>query len=138
MAKKKSKKTKKEVKKEITKNPLLYIGILIMVVVIGYLIYNTSTDLTDTSKKDTKESFEQCLTKAGLKMYGTEWCSFCMQQKRLFGDAFENVAYIDCDQNKELCTSEEIRGYPTWKMNGESYQGVQSLEKLAQLSDCEL
>ena len=109
--------------------------IILVIVVVAYLIYNRAGD---TEPGTTTESFAQCITTAGLKMYGTEWCSFCKQQKAIFGDSFKDVDYIDCDKNKELCTTEEIRGYPTWKINGESYPSVQSLEKLAQLSGCDL
>ena len=84
------------------------------------------------------DSFVRCLTENGLKMYGTEWCSHCQNQKKLFGKSFKFIDYIDCDRSKGLCLTNGIKGYPTWKINGESYPGEQSLERLAQLSNCEL
>ena len=84
------------------------------------------------------DNFAQCLTDNEVKMYGTEWCSHCQNQKKLFGKSFKFVDYIDCDKNKDVCLSAGIKGYPTWKINGESYPGEQSLERLAQLSGCEL
>ncbi len=84
------------------------------------------------------DSFAQCLTDKGLKMYGTEWCSHCKNQKEFFGDSFKSIDYTDCDINKETCLIEGITGYPTWKINGESYPGEQSLETLAKLAGCEL
>lgn len=83
------------------------------------------------------ESFAQCLTDNGVKMYGTEWCSHCKNQKKLFGDAFNNVDYIDCDKYGNLCDDADIEGYPTWNVNGENYPGEQSFERLAYLSGCE-
>lgn len=86
--------------------------------------------------KSNSDSFAKCLTKNGAKMYGTEWCGFCKKQKELFGESFEYINYIDCDKNRQECIDEKIKGYPTWKINEESYSGVQSFEKLSQLTGC--
>ena len=71
-------------------------------------------------------------------MYGTEWCSHCQNQKKEFDSSFQYVNYVDCDKDREKCTEAEIRGYPTWRINGENYPGEQRLERLAVLSGCEL
>lgn len=84
------------------------------------------------------DSFAQCLTDSGLVMYGTEWCSYCKKQKELFGDSFRFVDYVDCDKDGESCTREGIKGFPTWKISGESYPGVKSFDVLGSLSGCEL
>jgi len=70
-------------------------------------------------------------------MYGTEWCPHCKTQKALFGSSFDSVNYVDCDLNSQECQIQGITGYPTWKFEGKSYSGVQSLEKLAALTSCE-
>ena len=82
--------------------------------------------------------FAQCLTEKGVKMYGTEWCSHCKNQKKMFGDSFQHVDYIDCDLNKDECQEAGIGGYPTWIIGGEKYPGEQSFERLASLTECEL
>jgi glutaredoxin len=84
------------------------------------------------------DGFAQCLTESDAKMYGTEWCSFCKKQKALFGDSFQYVDYIDCDKNNQECTESGITGYPTWKIKGENYPGVQSFERLSSLTGCKL
>lgn len=89
-------------------------------------------------EKTGNPEFAQCLTDKGVKMYGTEWCQHCKNQKELFGDSFKFVDYVDCDGNKDECTAAGIRGYPTWIINGEQYAGEQKLSKLAELSECEL
>ena len=71
-------------------------------------------------------------------MYGTDWCHYCKEQKKLFGKSFKFADYINCDKNKEVCLIEGVKGYPTWKINGESYPGVQNLETLANLTGCNL
>lgn len=82
----------------------------------------------------------QHLVDIDARMYGAWWCPHCHDQKQLFGkEAAKVMPYIECHdegQNPQvaLCRSEGITGYPTWKVNGESYEGAQPLEVLAQAS----
>jgi hypothetical protein len=84
------------------------------------------------------DDFAQCLTDNGAIFYGTEWCGFCQQQKAMFGNSMKNINFIDCDRNRNTCMSEGITGYPTWKINGQAYSGVQQLTRLADLTGCEI
>ncbi len=108
----------------------VWIGI---VVVVAFFVYGLSGG--SEGKYDT---FAKCLTENGLKMYGTEWCSHCKDQKSRFGDSFEFIDYTDCDRDKDICTSEGITGYPTWKIDGNAYSGTQQIIGLAGLAGCEL
>ena len=112
------------------KNPNTYI-IAVVVVVLAYLIIPR----TEAGEVD---SFAQCLTDEGAVMYGTNWCSFCKQQKALFGGSFKHVNYVDCDANRDECTAAGVTGYPTWSVAGELRSGVQSLEVLSSLTGCEI
>ena len=91
-----------------------------------------------TSEKADLTNFAKCLTEKGIKMYGTGWCPHCKDQKEMFGDSFKFIDYTDCDQNKDLCLIEEIGGYPTWKIDDESYPGTQSLDTLSIIAGCDL
>jgi glutaredoxin len=84
------------------------------------------------------DSLAQCLTEKGVIMYGTEWCGFCKKQKEAFGDSFQYIDYIDCDQNREACNEAGISGYPTWQIDGELSPGLTPLENLASLAGCEI
>jgi glutaredoxin len=84
------------------------------------------------------DSFAKCLTEKDVVMYGTDWCPHCKNQKAQFGNSFQYVDYVNCDNAKEVCDVAGVKGYPTWKINGENYPGEQSLSKLASLSKCEL
>lgn len=98
-----------------------------------------SVVLTGCSRGPGKyDTFAQCLTEKGVKMYGTEWCSHCKNQKKMFGKSFQFVDYIDCDRNKDECLRNGVRGYPTWIIDGEKYPGEQPLYRLASLSGCEV
>lgn len=82
--------------------------------------------------------FAQCLSDNGAVMYGTYWCSHCKAQKAEFGDAFSYVDYVECTENPDVCTEAGIRGYPSWIINGQKYEGVQPFERLGSLTQCPL
>ncbi len=84
------------------------------------------------------DGFAQCLTEKQVTMYGTDWCKYCQQQKGMFGKSFKYVNYVNCDFNEQECDTAGVQGYPTWEINGEVYSGVQPLEYLSSLSECEL
>ena len=85
------------------------------------------------------DAFAECLTGKGFKIYGTEWCPHCQQQKELFGPSFDKINYTDCDKRANSCKEAGITGYPTWIIAGEKkLVGAQSLEELAEESGCEL
>jgi len=62
------------------------------------------------------DSFVRCLNKEGVAMYGSDSCHFCQRQKALFGTAFTDVKYVDCDfpESKIECAEKEIEALPTW------------------------
>jgi hypothetical protein len=46
---------------------------------------------------------------------------------------------VECDPKginprQDLCEKVPVRAYPTWVINGEKYEGVLSLDRLAELS----
>ncbi|MFB2938284.1 vitamin K epoxide reductase family protein [Aerosakkonemataceae cyanobacterium BLCC-F154] len=81
------------------------------------------------------------LTQVGAKNYGAYWCPHCHDQKELFGkEATAELDYVECDPKgtnprPKLCQAANIKGYPSWVIKGQLYEGVQSLEKLADLTD---
>lgn len=80
------------------------------------------------------------LKRVRARMYGVYWCPHCTRQKELFGSAFRDIDYVECDPRGEnprpaLCQKANVRGYPTWEINGKFLVGVQSLEELAEASN---
>lgn len=129
---------------------LLLSGITVgMVTLIGILgIYSNGNALTIPQTNFTISSHSgvaeielaRHLTAIGAKKYGAFWCPHCQEEKQLFGkEAFPEINYIECDSRgknaqPELCQAANIKGYPTWEINGNFYSGLKSLEKLADLS----
>lgn len=81
----------------------------------------------------------QCLKDRGVVMYGAEWCPHCQNQKKLFGESFGLVPYVECPADPNKCVAAGIQGYPTWIFpDGQKLVGEQTLEKLAETSGCAL
>jgi len=81
----------------------------------------------------------QHLIVTNAKMYGAYWCPHCRDQKERFGEAKKLIPYVECDPKGEkpqaqLCIDKDIKGYPTWEINGKLLSGEQSLEELANAS----
>ena len=94
------------------------VGFLIIVAVIAYA-------LLSPGKYD---DFAKCLTEKGAVMYGEDWCTNTQGQKAMFGKSFK---YIDYQVKTDL----RIR--PTWVIDENTYETVQSFQRLSALTGCE-
>ncbi len=108
-----------------------YLIVILILISVFYGYKNITEKAVQSSQYD---EFAKYLTEQEVVMYGTEWCSHCKAQKKLFGNSFQYINYVDCDKNSEQCKNAGISGYPTWKINNQNYPGVQTLERLAELS----
>ena len=90
------------------------------------------------------ESFAKCLTESGTKMFGASWCSNCINQKKMFGDSWEYVNYIECaisggKGQTQYCEQAGIKSYPTWEFeDGTRTLGTMPLEQLSSITGCSL
>ena len=74
-------------------------------------------------------------------MYGSPKCSSCIAQKAKFGDAFQYITFINCDEQDDFCKEKRVDGYPTWiqELDGSEVQrktGVLSIADLESFGDC--
>lgn len=131
----------------------LIIGSLAVIVIIGAILYAVSgkgdTPTPIVTPQGTTEvgsgpqlALAQCLKDSGTIFYGAFWCSHCKKQKQDFGSAVPALPYVECstpDGNDQtpLCKAKGIKSYPTWRFaDGSELTGEQSLETLAQKSNC--
>ena len=113
------------------KNNMVMISIVLLVIILLIVIFvgrGTSEDYT---------TFAKCLTEKGVKMYGTDWCPHCKDQKKMFGDAFKYVDYHNCDTDPE-CEEVGVQGFPTWIIDDKLYPGAVKLEVLSEMTECPL
>lgn len=73
------------------------------------------------------DNFAKCLTEKGAVMYGEDWCKYTQAQKGMFGKSFKYINYK---------VKTDLRKRPTWVIDGENYETVQSFERLAALTGC--
>lgn len=133
---------------------LLFSGLIMgMVALVGTLgIYSLQNPATANNNKvdtsiaagipsgEAEIALAKHLTATGAKMYGAYWCPHCQDQKKLFGEqGVAQMPYVECDpggpnSQAGVCQSKQIKGYPTWEINGQRYSGTQTLQQLAQYS----
>jgi len=118
--------------KSIYKLLILFILPLLIFVIFISVDYYGSRSIIDL------DPLTKCLTEKGAVMYGTSWCSHCQQQKKDFKESFQFIDYHDCDIETDLCKIKEIEVYPTWEIKEIKYPGRLSLQKLAELTGCQL
>lgn len=117
----------------------LIAGVVLVVLfagIIAFLAYSRSSP-------GNYDSFAQCLTDSGAKMYGAFWCPHCSDQKKAFGNSWQYVTYVECSNadrsQNEICNAAGIKGYPTWQFgNGQRGEGFLSFQQLSTYSGCPL
>ncbi len=103
-------------------------GIIVLLVLssIAYGIYSSKSS-------GAYDSFAKCLTEKGAVMYGAmDWCKYTQGQKAMFGKSFK---YVNYREFKEL---PGIKKTPTWVINNQWYENVQTFEKLSQVTGCKV
>ncbi len=112
-------------------------GIVVLVLIVAAA--GVSFSFLTTAKGTGLDGFARCLASKDAVMYGAYWCPHCQNQKRLFGDSFRYVRYVECASNPKECTDAGVDGFPTWIIgNGPKLVGEQSLAALATATDCPL
>ena len=106
--------------------------ILLFIVIISAVVLSACS-----SGPGPADNLAQCLTDKGVVMYGTEWCPHCANQKKLFGNSFKLINYVDCDLNRKACVEAGVQGYPTWVFDElTALSGTQQLYVLADNAGC--
>ena len=128
---------------QVSKQTILIIAAMILFVVVPVVLFAVVSSKSQVLPGQ-YDALAVCLTEKGTKMYGAYWCAHCANQKKMFGDSFSKVKYIECslpggqDQVKE-CADAGINGYPTWEFgDGSRLEGEVTLETLAAKSGCSL
>ena len=94
------------------------------------------------TSESTKESIElaKYLNVKGVVKYSAYWCPNCLNQSELFGkQAYKELNVVECardgvNSKTQLCIDKNIKGFPTWEINGKLILGVLSLKELSKLT----
>jgi hypothetical protein len=121
-------------RRERNKRIFNYSFIALLVIVLGIILYT----VLQPSGPAIQDKLAQCITQSGAVMYGTEWCTHCQEQKRLFGDSFRYIDFVNCDLKPDICSAEGVEVFPTWVFaDGRNASSAQSLDVLAARTGCQ-
>ena len=112
--------------KRMTKKWLINLAIILIIILIAYLILKNP-------KPETSEEIAKCIGKNAV-LYTQLGCHACETQEEIFGENYQYLKVVDCFFEQSKCS--EITATPTWKIKGTFYKGVQSIEKLKDLTGC--
>ena len=114
------------------KEKLATFGIVVLVLFIaGAIIYTKNTGLA--VKDLPSEEVARYIGEHSV-LYVQTGCHACKVQEDLFGENYKYLNTINCFEDIQACVSLGIEATPTWIINGEKYVGVQSVEKLKELT----
>ncbi len=122
---------------------LFFTGAIVAIVTFtGTLVIYGSQGKLSAQSNSFAGRLAQHLTSINAKMYGSYRCSHCLNQKKAFGEAQKLIPYVECEANPpagvksqtELCQQKDIKGFPTWEINGKMLAGERSLDELATAS----
>lgn len=106
---------------------------LVVLLIVGAALYGAFSPKADPGK----DAFAKCLADKKVTMYGAYWCSHCQNQKKLFGQSFQYVPYVECTQETKKCEDQKITGYPTWIFeDGSRIEGEATFQQLSDKTSC--
>jgi hypothetical protein len=114
--------------KKETKNLLLTILFILIGIAIVFLVISLTKKPANTDANVAK-----CIGKNSV-LYVQLGCHACEIQKNIFGDNYQYLNKIDCFYEPDKCTN--ITATPTWTIKSQNYVGVQTVEKLKELTGC--
>ena len=120
------------------------LSLIAFLIIAIFIIMGCSTSGNSATLPAQYDSFANCLSANGVKMYGAYWCPHCANQKQMFGGSFKLINYIECSLpnragQTQACIDAKINAYPTWEFaDGKRIEGELSLEQLSQNSNCKL
>lgn len=117
------------------------IGIVLVLVLLA-ISYGTQSYTASLPGK--YDGLAVCLEEKGAMFYGTFWCKYCQEQKKLFGNSAKLLPYTECSTpdgqgQLQVCKDLDIQGYPTWIFaDGTRKNEVMTPASLATATGCSL
>ncbi len=110
------------------KNQWITAGIIIAIILLVIYIKFPKNNFTP-------EELAKCIGENSI-VYSQIGCHACETQKQLFGKNYQYVNDYICNDNWDYCLEKGIKATPTWEINGQMIEGVQTIEKLKELTGC--
>ena len=103
-------------------------------------LYNQKQFIVTSESSIESIKFAKYLKDKGVIKYSAYWCPNCLNQGELFGkQAYKELQVVECakdglNSQTQLCIDKQIKGFPTWEINGKLILGVLSLKELSKLT----
>lgn len=110
------------------KRIIITISIILGIIILSAIILNSP-------KQEVSEEIAKCIGENSI-MYVQLGCHACEISEDLFGENIQYLNTVDCFAEREKCIEEKIEKTPTWIINNQKIEGVQSLETLKYLTGC--
>lgn len=107
-------------------------NIITLIIILSILLFSLYI-LTKPKENNTSEEVVKCIGQNSI-LYVQTGCPHCKTQENLFGENLKYIKIIDCWEQREKCI--HIDATPSWEINNELYRGIQSIEKLKELTNC--
>ncbi|MGY4884153.1 MAG: DsbA family protein [Nanobdellota archaeon] len=114
--------------KSKTKSILATLIIIVVIAVIAFLVLSKKPPVTDAETA-------QCIGSKSV-LYTQLGCHFCEVQEEMFGENYQYLNVVDCWYNHQACIDYNITGTPTWIVKNKKYEGVQTIDKLKEITGC--
>ncbi|MBS3094300.1 hypothetical protein J4474_01410 [Candidatus Pacearchaeota archaeon] len=109
-------------------NKKYWIAGIIVIIALGIYFFSLK------SNPSVPEELAKCLG-GNSTLYTKTNCYYCEKQKEIFGDSYAFLHVLNFDTWEEIAKY-NITETPTWVINNQKYSGVQSIEKLKELTGC--
>jgi hypothetical protein len=116
----------------MNKNRIITIGVVLGILLIaGAIIYSKTVGFA--VENTNSENVAKWIGEHSV-LYVQTGCVHCKEQEDLFGKNVKYLTMIDCLTDAQTCIDAGIEATPTWIINEQKYVGVQSIEKLKELT----
>jgi len=109
------------------KNRNVIIAIVVIILIVALFLF-LGRDKSLVTEQDAK-----CIGENSV-LYFLPTCTACQRQEAMFGDNLKYLTLVDCSATPGQCPN--ISHVPTWEINNQFYEGVQSIAKLKELTGC--
>ncbi len=116
-----------KIKKKVLGNIIFVVA---MIVILFVYFYEPSSEPANNNNTG---NVAECIGQNSV-VYVKLGCSACNIQEEMFGDDWQYMNTIDCFFERDMCGG--ISGTPTWVIDNQKYEEIQTIKKLRDLTGC--
>jgi hypothetical protein len=101
--------------------------------IIFLIIFGSILIINKNNNPETSEEIAKCIGRNSV-LYTQLGCHACEKQEEAFGEKYQYINVVDCFYEKNKCAG--IIATPTWVIKGEQYKGLQTIQRIKDLTSC--